>query len=86
MKDDSGSDHQLHGLPTQEESPGAYSRDYAQGYAARVMEERRDRRDRYICAALTGLISGDDGQSTEYYANFAVWIADAVIAKADKQP
>jgi hypothetical protein len=48
----------------------------------------RDRRDRYIQAALTGLLA--NGQSNEYdvvwVARYSVKHADAVIAEADKEP
>lgn len=50
-----------------------------------IQEEQRDRRDRYICAALTGALAGGDyTESVTEFAKYVVLLADAAIAEADR--
>ena len=44
-----------------------------------------DRRDQYICAALTGLLAGRDAATLKAFADDAVAIADAALAAAGEQ-
>lgn len=57
---------------------------------ARGQADRRDRRDRFAAAALTGLVSiGDhliDGHGVEGAVREAVELADAMIAALDRTP
>lgn len=55
-----------------------------QGDAMSRANERRDLRERLICAALTGIVGRNLG-SDGWYAERAISHADAVLAALDKE-